>query len=490
MYGDEHFPPLIGSLGDCCPTTRIDSGDFKQTKSVIKFQVKCGLKFIKGCLLVICLTSHLLRVGHATYWTELLEFIDWARGQNLGVDILPTLVPFPCGYKTHHLISICQVYHHLLCASVGSLSNSRGLPCHLWKPFFDSVNQFGASLVSLPAPPISVPEIKGLTECNGQFVSGMRGDWQKGLPKELESIFLTSLVAEIRDDMSKTSNCLLLPSKESITGAIFNSSLQSKKKIFLVGTSILGRAAELLFVLAKDKSVEVVNHSIKGNFFNKKHNLSHLKSGTSQDILFISVVGNSMLNKDEKGFEENGSQSQWHLLNPSMLSDVEANLLVVNLSQLVKRARDNFSGRIFVGGPIPRHVKPCCLDVNHQILDHAGAPLPMIEYTLVLSKFIGASEFLQKDNIFYIDYPVIFGKDVDEGSLIDGVHLDQEYNRSLANYVLNLHDPAFRPPKNRKKDVGVEFSTLLKLKGIYHHDALVDDHAEDASNIDHAINLI
>lgn len=258
------------------------------------------------------------------------------------------------------------------------------------------------------------------------------------------------------------------------------------KKIFLLGQSILDRTAPVLSVLAKDKGVEILNLTQGGDIFKKKLNYSFLSDGTSDDIIYISVVGNYILNKENHAIH-NGV---WHLLNPTMLSDVEANLLLVNLSQVVRRVRDNFKGHIFVQGPIARHPKRCCDEPTHHILDHSGVPVPMVDYTLAVSKFIGSAGFLHHDRITYLDYPIIMGKEVDDNSLEDGVHLSPNMNEIFANFIFNLLDPSQRPTfKTKKKDCGIEFSAILKQKGISHCDAEEDSNEND-DNIDTAIQLI
>lgn len=473
LLGDEFFPVLVGSAGDCLPTMRIESGDFYQARILLEFHIKNGLKICQGSLIVICLTSHLLRVGHAEYWTQLLTFIQWARDSCLEADILPTVVPFPVGFKTHQLVSICQLYHHLLSANVGEVPGSRGPSCLLWKPFRDSVLGFGAGMTFLPAPPISVPEIGGFTECDTEFVQGMRGNWLTGMPDEIQYSFFINLTTLLRED-NPSSNLtnLVVPSEESIRGAILKDCHQNKK-IFLLGTSILGRTVEPLSVLAHGKGVDVINQTQGGDFFTKKQSYSFLRNGNPGDLCFISICGNSSLNKLDK----QPQNKVWHLLKPSMLSDVDANLLSVNMSQVVKRVKDSFTGHIFVLGPIPRHTDPCCEDIDHHILDHAGNIVPMVEYMDALSQFLGSAEYLRQDRVSYIDYSEIFGDGV---QLDDGVHLSKESNNILSTYIFNLLDPSLRSTiKTGSSDLGQEFSQILTSKGIPHSDS-VDDKFIDA----------
>jgi hypothetical protein len=159
-----------------------------------------------------------------------------------------------------------------------------------------------------------------------------------------------------------------------------------------------------------------------------------------------------------------------------MLSDMDANFLSVNISQVVKRVKDSFTGYIFVLGTIPRHIYTCCENSDHHILDHAGVLVPMVKYIDALSQFLGSAEYLQEEKVSFIEYTKIFSNWV---QLDDDVHLSKESNNILSTYIFNLLDPSLRSTrKTGSSDLGQEFSQILSSKGITHSDSLHDKYID------------
>ena len=76
-----------------CQIIRIDSGDFKQFKTLILGLKKDGYNFGEGSLFVTSLMSHLVRLGAAGYINELTDFTSWIK-DTLGGVVIPAVLPF------------------------------------------------------------------------------------------------------------------------------------------------------------------------------------------------------------------------------------------------------------------------------------------------------------------------------------------------------------------------------------------------------------
>ena len=118
-------------------------------------------------------------------------------------------------------------------------------------------------------------------------------------------------------------------------------------------------------------------------------------------------------------------------------------------------------------GPFPRHIEPCCNTHEHAIVDAAGNPVNMVDYTLALSKFIARSPGLSHDSVHYIEYPAIFGDNFMESHLVDGVHLNNGANEMLANFIFSLLTKLNKPTSHLKKKTCKSSSPHYNIRRIF-----------------------
>ncbi len=91
-----------------------------------------------------------------------------------------------------------------------------------------------------------------------------------------------------------------------------------------------------------------------------------------------------------------------------------------------------FAGKIVLLELFPHHLEICCDNPDHTIIDTAGNPVNMINYTLAFSKYIGSSPGLSHERLHYFEYPAVFDEDFSKDNLDDGVHLNNgAYNTDL-----------------------------------------------------------
>ncbi len=90
-----------------------------------------------------------------------------------------------------------------------------------------------------------------------------------------------------------------------------------------------------------------------------------------------------------------------------------------------------FAGKIFLLGPFPRHLEMCCDNPDHAIVDTAGNPVNMINYTLALSKYT-SSPGLSHERLHYFEYPAVFGEDFSRMALLT------PWPNSCSGFYLNL----------------------------------------------------
>ena len=491
LLTDEHMPPVIGSRGSCLPTLRIESGNFEQLQTIMEYQRSCGFKMRAGSIAIVCFLSHLARVGHSVYWSDLKIFSSWAQ-KSLNLTVVPSLVPFPVGYSMSTLISFTQMFVNIQAADVGGGSGS-GFKFCLWKAFLMSSQNSGAGVVAIPAPPIMVSEAGSLCECNLEFVSGFRGDWRLGPPKQIVAQFLTTVINTLKEsDINNMLGQLVLPTPEVIQASLFNAKYLGRKCI-LIGNSILRNVEAKLISICAESGVETVNLCKGGDFFEnfKKLDLSFLKDFSKDDLIILHASGNSLLIKEHHQLAD----GKYHLLRPQLLTDELAALHIVHLSQILVKLTGLFGGKIILLGPFPRHIEPCCNTHEHAIVDAAGNPVNMVDYTLALSKFIARSPGLSHDSVHYIEYPAIFGDNFMESYLVDGVHLNTGANEMLAQFLFSLLTKLNKPTSHFKKNLQVQLSSLLYKKNIITNDTTdIMNNEEEADNmdgnIDTAIKLI
>ena len=494
ILADEHLPSVLGSRGSCLPTLRVESGSFEQLQFLLDYQRSRGFKLKQGSFAIVCLLSHLARVGHSVYWSEYLIFSSWAQ-RCLNLTVLPAMVPFPMGYSTSSLISFTQLFVNIQAADVGDKSGLGNFKFCLWKAFLSASQNFGAGVAAIPAPPIMVKEAGSLCECSMEFVTGFRGNWLLGPPKHIAAQFVECVISTLKEnDVTNTFGRIVLPTAELVHKSLFNARYLGRK-IFLLGNSILRNIESCLRCICAESGVETVNWSKGGNFFEsfKKLDLSALKECNKDDIIILHATGNSMLVKEQHQLV-NG---QYHLLHPQLLNDEQAALHVVHLSQVLVKLTSTFTGKIVMIGPFPRHIETCCDNRDHAIVDVTGSPVNMINYTLAVSKYIALSPGLSHEHVHYIEYPAVFGDNFAGVNLTDGVHLQDSATETLSNFVFGLLTKLNKPTSRYKKSLQVQLSSLLSKKNIFNSDTIINtnDDAEDdninmENGIDTAIKLI
>ena len=491
ILADEHWPSVLGSRGSCLPTLRVEAGNFEQVQFLLNYQRSKGLKFKTGSYAIICLLTHLARVGHSLYWAEFQTFSSWAS-KSLNLTVLPSLVPFPTGYSTSSLISFAQLFVHMQVADVGDKSGLGNLKYCLWKAFLLASQYSGAGVVAIPAPPIMVIEAGTLSECNLDFVSGFRGNWQHGPPRHIAAQFVQCLISTLREsDASSALGQVLLPTDESIQTSLFNARFLGRK-LYLIGTSILRNIEGKMISFGAEYGVVTINLCRGGDFFEnfKKLDLSVLKDANKDDIIIIHASGNNMLDKENHHL----AHGQYHLLHPKLLTDEVAALHIVLLSQIMVKLTGLFAGKIVLLGPFPRHLKSCCDSPDHAIVDSAGNPVNMINYTLAFSKYIASSPGLSHERLHYFEYPAVFGDDFSKENLVDGVHLNDSASDTLAKFVFGLLTKLNKPTSRFKKNLQIQLSSLLARKNIFTSDTIDITHTDDTDSmsvgIDTVINML
>ena len=162
---------------------------------------------------------------------------------------------------------------------------------------------------------------------------------------------------------------------------------------------------------------------------------SHLTEDSSDDTLVLSFFDN---------YHPEG-ENTWHLINPSIPDDTSMGKLVLDIGKILRQLLSVFQGKIFLLGPIYRHLEACCNKPEHAIKGPSCEEIDLILYTKAFSAFLHASPGIVQDRVQLIHPHEIFNSNFDAGSLCDGVHLHPEPLTILANFVLNLMNTKRRP---------------------------------------------
>ena len=447
--------------------------------------------YIGVCLLL----TLLMKVGHTTYWAQLLSFSEWAATYNL--HILPSIPPFPTGYGLDSLISIKQLNSHLQVCHFGNSAGGKNAKYSLWQPLTSTLEQHGAAVCTIPSPPICVQEVGGMyARCDGQFSEGCSGDWSFGMPRNIEETFLVSLLQSVSAahvELNPTATAVVTPSKDSLFAGLRSGSrldINSGRIVFLLGSSIMQQTKPFLQDLCLTKGVQVVSCCKGGDylgfFWNQDH--SFLAAGKEEDVLFLHFLGNHMLNKDNFWMDmlQNGKRV-YHLTNPMILSDQQMDQLILDTNKLSIFLAQHFKGRVFILGPFPRHITQCCGLQEHSVLDSENQRISMTGYANLFNKYLQASLVLP-ERCEFLEYQNIFGRNFDKNSLVDGVHLTPSAYKACANFFLGSLQRKPRKQTNTPSRMPA-FSSYLTMKGLLtKNEADTREPMEGA--IDDAINLV
>ena len=427
IAGDQFFPPVVGTHGSCCPVMRINNGSFQQLKDMITFQIAQGLRFPRGSILCTFMLSHLLKIGASLYWNEVVSFIEWMNDMH-GVTVLPGIPPYPCGLEAQQLVSLSQYFHYLIGSYFGKGPVRNDSSFSLWKPFQKSAAELGVSNVHVYAPPILIQEANHLFYCGQIFVSGFEGDWSKQVPGNIQITFFRNLFAALEGFK------LSLPATTALQTSINNKPLQGRK-VYLLGTSILRATLPYISNSAQDKGVEVIADFSKGDFLRyiKEVNSGHFLQASSKDILILSFLGNYLLNKDDVL-----NTDCCHLVNPTIPNDFSMSSLVIEVGRLMRTLSEAFPGRIYLLGPLERHLERCCSMPEHRIKGPNNEDINMALYTKAFSTFIHASPGIIQGRVKFVYQQEVFFNDFNNTFLVDGVHLNAEATTRLATFICNL----------------------------------------------------
>ena len=459
ILGDEFLPPKIGSRGSCCPVIRVHQGTFDQLKQVLLYHLRNKLRIKEGSILVLFLLSHLMKVGFHKYASEFKNFASWARCLMPTVRVMPSIAPFNTGHDLAHLISISHLYHSLQGEFLGKGPVDNDLSFVLWRPLYQTGLELSVSKIPVPAPPIFIESANHMLKCDSLFYGGFEENWTDGMPQNIQAKFFCNLTETLvsMDLIDRHST----PSKDDIHAGLLDSPHHGKK-IFLAGSSILRDAAPSLINITKNQGVEVFTAFKSNDFLNflRRCDKSLFKSADKNDICILSFLGNLMLYKAS----HKTAGGVVHLESPALPTDEDMGLLILDLGRVLRSLLDCFPGRIFLLGPTPRHVTPCCDATDHAINSLDGSPLDMVAYTSTFTSYIQASPGVVQNRVHFVTYQEIFKGKFPASYLTDGVHLNDAANTNLAEFLLSLLDS--RRISAPAKLTNLLFSDFLVEQGI------------------------
>ena len=493
ILGDEHITPLVGNSKDCLLVWRIAGGSLAQFKALMNAQKDMGLKLKQGSIVVVCLVTHLMRVGYEGFWEEWKNFKDWARNHH-GLTATIAIPPFPAGYKHSQIAAARRLFARMQFEHFGEVSQPDNLRYSLWKCYQEVADKIvGATIEEFSASPVKVGggQEAFYLACEGKFMTGCRNsaDWDDGTPAGVERLFFTKLITLVKKIKPDTN--LMVPDEASILAGLnkeYNPLKEHEgKTIFLMGSSHMSRTSKKLLDLAVPAGVEVVPLCKGGDFLDyfikNPELLSALGKSTKNDVLFLNCLGNIMLNKDRKREDKDG----WHLTNPRMLTDQEFEETVVDLNNALTNIKTTFQGRVVVMGPYPRHLKDCCVQPSHWIRDDEKKKVDMVTYTDVFTDMVYRSANFPK-GFFFAGYKEVLGKKFTIDMLEDRVHLKQQYYKQAANYCfqwLNKKHPM--PGKSPEKSPPPLSTELNAAKIATVPKAYVVREPEDPDNIEEEV---
>ena len=342
----------------------------------------------------------------------------------------------------------------------------------------------------VPAPPVQADASCAIMFCEQKFAAGFNGDWSSDVPSSVQLTFLKNLFSVLSDYN------LALPQYTALQTSINNNPLQGKT-LYLAGSSILQDTSVHIQRLADEKGVRILSEYKRGEFI--KHmlslNQSHLAEASSEDVLVLSFLGNYLFEKDDFNCNPEGD-NVWHLINPAIPDDTAMCKLVLDVGKIIRQIVAVFPGKIFLLGPIYRHLTACCDIPEHAIRGPSGEEIDLILYTKAFSAFLHASPGIVQDQVQLIHPHEIFNSTFTAESLCDGVHLQPEATSILGNFVFGLLSSKRRPRiANITNDDFYSYLAKYKVIKAPAHSEAIGDNAEDTDAemtgaVDDIINLV
>ena len=385
-----------------------------------------------------------------------------------------------------------QLLHH------GDITRPKNSKFALWEPLATTAVKY-PDLVTIGKADMSVFYLKDAdtnidtpVSAKGDFCTGFGSVWEKGMPVDVEKAYFTNLFDTLRSLVSMSDIApanLRIPAVQALEEGLLTEpdadlAHLAGKKIFCLGTSIIESARKQMMKLAKMYKIEVTALCRPGKykkfFLDQNHDtyLAPLKKSKSDDILFLSFLGNELIKKSSH--KKDPVTRKFHVENPTILTGEAYNLLVADTMHMVNAVRKRFNGSIFVLGPIPRHLEDCCDDPTHVIKDEIGVKVNMLKYTNVFSAQLKRDLTLPADT-FYVDYRQVFGDALDNGALEDGVHLEEGHCKKLAHALLGGYEVFLPAPAPADPDSS--FADALQAVEIITVDVPVDKADELGDNI-------
>ena len=174
--------------------------------------------------------------------------------------------------------------------------------------------------------------------------------------------------------------------------------------------------------------------------------------------------------------------------NPNFLNDKDINLLISKLAKLLIDVKLDFGGKIFLLGPFPRFLIPCCPDPTHSFPPSDIFPNPL-SYCNMLNNFLARHPALRMDDVTFIHYSHMLGNDLPCPLTYDGVHLTKKNNSKFANslsHILKSKKPS--PPQVLPGD-WPSFTTWSACQLISTPDPQVDDHTDSTTQLLHTASM-
>ena len=432
-------------MEDCAPVIRIKKATFSDLKEVLIAQKKNGFFPHPGSVAIVCMLDHLLKIGNEIFWTQFDDFNTWLK-ITFGLRAMPTLPPLPNDLSISQLISVQQFFKTLQGRFLGDFQGEKNDCYILWKAFQSSIDSLGKNKVFVPSPPVA---LKGGTilNCEGE-ISTSCGDFSSEMPPEVCKTFLSDIFGSLKLVSSLN---LTLPSLSSIDRGLGGVRARAASgaedplgnTLFLYGSSILKAAADPLSLQASNFGIKVVNKCMGGDFFMNVAPKGYPESNKPNDTLILHFLGNNMFAKNSHFLKD----QRFHMVNPDFLDDEKINTLISKVSRVLRDIKAVFKGKIFILGPFPRFLTPCCPDPSHSFPKSDIFP-NSLTYCTLLNTFLSLHADLRHQNVTFISYKDIFGAHLPAPFTYDLVHLTRKTNAIYVSRLSQLINTKRKMPPN------------------------------------------